>query len=120
MLSSQQFGNLFNAYTKAVNQAYGRRGSLFEHPFHRLLVTTEAYFTQLVVYIHQNPQRHGLTDDFRRWPYSSYGALCVDAPTRLKCDTVLAWFGGREPLDVAHQRLTVDARLQALLMGDFR
>ncbi len=118
--ASQGFGNLFNAYTKAMNQAYQRTGSLFEHPFHRLLVTTDAYFTQLVVYIHQNPQRHGLIDDFRRWPYSSYGALRADAPTRLKRDTVLARFGGIDALAAAHHHDEVDHRLKAALADDFR
>ena len=41
---SQQFGNLFNAYTKAINNAYGRTGSLFQNPFGRILVTSDAIF----------------------------------------------------------------------------
>ena len=40
---SQQFGNLFNAYAKAINKAYDRTGSLFENPFGRVPVTTESY-----------------------------------------------------------------------------
>src|SRR4051812_27981056 len=57
---SQQFANLFNAYTKAINKAYGRTGSLFEHPFERINVTSEPYLFNLVTYIHRNPQAHGL------------------------------------------------------------
>jgi REP element-mobilizing transposase RayT len=90
---SQQFSNLFNAYTKAVNKAYQRTGSLFEHPFGRIPVASEPYFTQLITYIHQNSQRHGLIDDFRRWPYSSYRTLFSDKPTQLKRDIVVQWFG---------------------------
>ena len=51
---SQQFSNLFNAYTKAINKRYQRSGSLFEHPFERIRVHSDAYFQQLVIYIHQN------------------------------------------------------------------
>src|SRR5262245_58207946 len=29
---SNQFSNFFNAYAKTINKAYGRTGSLFEHP----------------------------------------------------------------------------------------
>ena len=36
---SQQFGNLFNAYAKAINKTYRRTGSLFQHPFGRIPVT---------------------------------------------------------------------------------
>jgi len=51
----QYFSNLFNAYTKAINKTYERTGSLFEKPVHRKLVTTDAYFTALIAYIHRNP-----------------------------------------------------------------
>ena len=49
---SRQFGNLFNACTKAFNKAYSRRGSLFEKPLHRKPVTEEDYFTSLATYIY--------------------------------------------------------------------
>ena len=62
---SQHFSNLFNAYTKAINKAYGRTGSLFQDRFGRIQVTADAYFTNLIYYIHHNPQKHGLVDDFR-------------------------------------------------------
>src|SRR5690349_11130428 len=29
---SDQFSNFFNAYAKTINKAYGRTGSLFQHP----------------------------------------------------------------------------------------
>ena len=90
---SQRFGNLFNAYTKAVNKEYGRTGSLFEHPFRRKLVSDEKYLRQLIMYIHYNPVKHGIVDDFRLWPFSSYGDMLSNQPTRLKRDDVLAVFG---------------------------
>ena len=80
----QVFSNFFNAYTKAINKAYGRTGSLFEHPFGRIQVTSEAYYSRLVIYIHRSPQKHGFVTDFRDWPYSSYHALLSAKPTRLK------------------------------------
>lgn len=38
---------------------YKRTGSLFEHPFRRKRVETEDYFKELVLYIHNNPVKHG-------------------------------------------------------------
>ena len=93
---SQQFSNLFNSYAKAFNKACDRTGSLFEHPFHRIQVETDAYFTYLVTYIHQNPQLHGLVSDSRDWPFSSYRAILSEQPTRVQRDVVLDWFGGRK------------------------
>ena len=99
---SKYFSNLFNAYTKAINKTYQRTGSLFEKPFHRKVVTSEAYLTQLVLYIHFNPQKHGLIDDFRLWPFSTYEVMLFDQPTRICREEVLGWFGGLRSFEDAH------------------
>jgi putative transposase len=116
---SQQFGNLFNAYAKAINRAHNRTGSLFEHPFGRILVTCDTYFVRLVTYIHQNPQKHGLVDDFRSWPYSSYRALLSTRPTRLNRDDVLAWFDGVDNFVALHQREIAERHVATLVAEDF-
>jgi putative transposase len=36
---SKKFSDFFNAYAKAINKAYNRTGSLFQHPFGRVPVT---------------------------------------------------------------------------------
>jgi len=100
---SQQFGNLFNAYTKAINKAYHRTGSLFEHPFHRVKVSNDGQFLRLVTYIHRNPQKHGFVDDFQDWPHTSYHTMTSQQPTRLERDAVLAWFDGVDAFMEAHQ-----------------
>jgi REP element-mobilizing transposase RayT len=46
--ASQHLGNLFNAYSKAMNKAYERTGSLFERPFERIEVDSQRYAMQLV------------------------------------------------------------------------
>lgn len=100
---SKTFGNMFNAYTKAINNGYGRSGSLFEKPFRRKPVQGAAYFWNLVVYIHQNPERHGLVDDFRNWPYSSFDTLTSPKQAPLVARTALIdWFGGTAALLEAH------------------
>ena len=104
---SQQFANLFNSYAKAFNKTYGRTGSLFEHPFHRIAVTTDAYFARLITYVHQNPQLHGFVDDFRDWPFSSYHAMLSEQPTRVVRDEALDWCGGRDGFVDCH-RVRVD------------
>jgi REP element-mobilizing transposase RayT len=116
---SQPFSNLFNAYTKAINKTYQRTGSLFEHPFGRIPITSEQYLTQLVTYIHQNPQRHGLIDDFRRWPYSSYRTLFSEKPTQLKREIVLKWFGSQQQVEQLHQQKVSAGALAPLLLEDF-
>jgi putative transposase len=86
------FSHLFNAYAKYVNKVYGRTGSLFEKPFRRKQVTSREYFLNLVIYIHQNPQHHGFTSDFKDYPWSSYGTILSHKNTRLCRNEVLGWF----------------------------
>lgn len=100
--TSRVFAHLFNAYARWFNLRYDRRGALFQRPFQRIAVSDEAYFARLVVYIHQNPQRHGLIADFRDWPFSSYNTLEASEKTRLCREAVLAWFGDREQYTAAH------------------
>ena len=93
---SKKFSDFFNAYAKAINKAYSRTGSLFQHPFGRVPITTDRQFWNVIAYIHQNPQKHKFVKDFRDWKWSSYGILLAEKPTKLKRDIVLNWFGGRE------------------------
>jgi REP element-mobilizing transposase RayT len=100
--ASRQLAHCFNAYTKAVNRAWGRSGSLFEKNFKRRAVDSERYFAVLVRYIHRNPQAHGFVQDFRTWPHTSYAALGGARPTRLRRALVMEWFGGRSGFRAAH------------------
>jgi putative transposase len=43
-LASQQFSNLFNAYSKAYNKMYHWKGSLFIPYFRRKLIDSDSYF----------------------------------------------------------------------------
>ena len=114
---SQAFGNLCNAYAKAVNKKYGRTGSLLEHPFGRIPITTDAYFYNLITYVHRNPQKHGIVNDFRDWPYSSYDAILHDKPTRVCKTAVLDWYGSVANFQDAHKRDLDEVALQKWL-GD--
>jgi REP element-mobilizing transposase RayT len=77
---SQYFSNFFNAYARGVNISMKRTGALFERPFKRIPVGTASYLMRLIVYIHQNPQKHNFMKDFRDWNYSSYHKLISPPP----------------------------------------
>jgi hypothetical protein len=102
---SQYFANFSNAYTRGVNNATGRSGALFESPFKRIPITDERYLMRLVVYIHQNPQKHKFVEDFRDWNYSSYHDLIGNAPTRLQRDKLMKLFGSREDFIRIHREI---------------
>jgi len=77
-------------------------GSLFQKNFKRLHVGNERYLTNLLYYIHANPQLHGLINDFRKWPYSSYGKFFNVKETHLKKEVVLSWFGSMKEYKIYH------------------
>jgi REP element-mobilizing transposase RayT len=117
--ASLAFSNVFNAYAKAINKAYGRTGSLFQHPFGRIPVDSGAYLVNLVRYIHLNPQKHGLVRDFREWPYSSYHAHVSHEETRLQREQVLSWFDGVQGFTARHASALEERAIAALTLDDF-
>ncbi|RIK37608.1 MAG: hypothetical protein DCC55_23735 [Chloroflexi bacterium] len=82
-------------------------------------VTADAHFRRLVVYIHQNPQKHGFVDDFRQWPYSSYHTLLSFKKTNLHSDDVLAWFQGKAGFHAAHEQEILHQRILSLVPEEF-
>jgi len=116
---SQNFSNLFNAYTKAINKGYGRTGSLFEERFGRIPITSDSYFTTLIFYIHYNPQKHGFVGDFRDWEWSSYHALVGTGQTKLKRIEVLKMFDGLKGFEAFHQGMVDEKKLARLIDAEF-
>ncbi len=116
---SDQFSNFFNAYAKAINKAYGRTGSLFQHPFGRVPITSDRQFWNVIAYIHQNPQKHKFVDDFRNWKYSSFGIMLSENKTSVNRSDVLKWFGNKEQYLELHKVWMSDAQSKSFAEDDF-
>ncbi len=87
------FSNMLNAYAKAYNKKYNRRGSLFLDFLKRKRVDSESYLLKLVHYIHNNPVNHGLTDLIENWNFSSYRSyLDLSKSSKLKRNDILQYF----------------------------
>lgn len=93
---SHQFKKFFQSYAMSFNKQQNRYGTLLQTPFKRALVDDEVYFTNLIYYIHANPQKHGICTDFRSYEWSSYQRFFMDRLTKLRKKEVLDWFGGTE------------------------
>jgi len=103
---SEQFRRFFISYGKSVNKQQFRSGSLFRKYFKRLHVQSNSYFRHAVVYIHRNPQEHGIVDDFKDYPWSSYSKILEDRLTKLKKREVLDYFADKENYIYAHSKVT--------------
>ncbi len=102
----------------SINKQEKRTGSLFQKNFKRKEITSINYLTNLVFYIHANPQLHGIIDDFRMYPWSSYTGILVNKPTKLKKDTVLNWFNDKENYLAYHAQKADIAEIKDLLFED--
>jgi putative transposase len=66
---------LLSGYTKSLNKAFDRHGSLFQTHSKAKEIDDETYLLTLISYIHQNPLRAGLVKITEEWKYSSYPEL---------------------------------------------
>jgi putative transposase len=95
---SQPFSNLFNAYAKAFNKKYSRRGSLFQtHPKH-LEIDSNAYLREVILYVNNNAGHHKIADPLY-YAHSSYHSLVSTSQTLLARDKVVELFGSVAELE---------------------
>lgn len=88
----QPISNMLNAYTKAINKRYKRKGSLFQEHLKRIKITEESYLRNLIVYVNTNSAHHQI-EDYRTYKHSSYEALISGQKTAIKRDEVIELFG---------------------------
>lgn len=106
LLLELEWKRFFNSYAMAFNKQHQRKGNLFQRPFKRLEILTEAQFTQAVIYIHANAQHHKLYSDFTKHKWSSWHSILSDKPTLLVRDELLKWFGGRQQFIDTHKKMS--------------
>jgi putative transposase len=109
---SKSFSDFFNAYAKAINNAYKRTGSLFQHPFGRVMITDQNQFWRVIAYIHQNPQKHKFVNDFRTWNWSSYNDVLSSNRTIVNQIEVLELFGGKQGFLEMNSQWVFDAGIK--------
>jgi len=93
---NEAFKYFFMSYAKAINKSYNRTGSLFQQKFKRKEITDDAYFTEIILYIHSNPLKAGLCKNYEEWQYSSYQAIVNNNTTKINRDDTLKWFGNKD------------------------
>lgn len=95
-LVRQKFSNLFNAYAKAYNKMYHRKGSLFVPNFRRKRIGSEEGACALMVYIHRNPVHHRFSEHIENWPYSSWHEYKLEDGSRISISEGISWFGNKD------------------------
>ena len=96
---SKYMKRLLTGYAVFYNRRHGRHGHLFQNRFKSIVVEEDAYFQELVRYIHLNPLRAGIIDSIfklERYRWCGHSVIL----RKLKNDWqdkkyVLKWFGKR-------------------------
>ena len=97
-LLSKQFSNFFNGYSKAFNNKYDRKGSLFLKNFKKKAISDREYLAAAILYIHLNPVKHGFRKHPKDWESSSYHTLHLE-----RLDFINTLFGNEEKYFQAHE-----------------
>jgi hypothetical protein len=95
--------HLFSTYVKWFNKKHKRTGALLEHPYEHIEVSNENYLKRLIIYIHNNPVKHGFCDDPVEYGWTSYLSLISIKPTKLARETVLGWFDSKAYFIAIHK-----------------
>ncbi len=108
---------LLTGHAITFNRRYERHGHLFENRYKSIVCDEDAYFQELVRYIHLNPLRAGLCGDWTelgRYPWCGHSAIAgrMRYPWQDR-DYVLSWFGSPERKAVtAYRRFVRDGIVQ--------
>jgi REP element-mobilizing transposase RayT len=103
--NSKKFSNLFSSYAQSFNKQQNRKGNLFISNFERRIVANQAYFRNLINYVHMNPVNHGFVKDPADWKFSSYWSLLSEAKTHLQRETVQELFSNHADFIKMHKEM---------------
>lgn len=103
LLKSSPYGlskfmrRLLTGYAITYNLRHKRYGHLFQNRYKSIICDEDAYFQELVRYIHLNPLRANLvknTNELDRYPWSGHSAIMGYKKRDWQdCYYVLSWFG---------------------------
>ena len=105
---SNQFRELFIAYTASINKHNGLHGGIFCTPYRRILIDCPNYFTHALFYINHNAVHHKICKRITDYKYSGYNSLISNKTTLLKRKEVFDWFGGRDQFIEYHKTKNED------------
>ena len=98
-----------------INVREKRSGSLLTKNFRRVEVKDEYHLKNLLVYIHYNPVRHGITTRFPNYSYSSFKLILRNQLPGISSDELYNWYGSPELFFEKHLLIESDNTLKNLI-----
>lgn len=101
-LASKTFTRFFISYTISFNNKQNRQGNLFYKNFKRIEIENDEQYRNTMVYIHTNPVKHGIVDDFSTYKWSSWGEYTKKRHSTINREFVYEIFGSKKQFIEAH------------------
>jgi REP element-mobilizing transposase RayT len=101
----ERFSNLCNSYTKSYNKVFKRKGSLFIDYMKRSEIDNDAYFCNVINYIHFNAVHHGFCKNPLDWKWTSLHAFVAERKTKIKKEETFKIFGGYDKFRMTHSKM---------------
>lgn len=103
-----QLRKLFISHTIRINREYRRTGSLFTKNYQRIEIENDEYLHILVNYIHKNPIKHSVSENFESYPYSSFKEFIGTSDSFVSRNEVFDWFGSKNDFIIYHTKDQLD------------
>jgi len=100
--------HLFDTYARWFNKKHERKGKLLEKSYTIKEVDNTSYLKRLVLYIHNNPVKHGFCSHPVEYGWTSYLSFINNQTTKLKKETVLKWFDSFSQFKSLHNKTDDD------------
>ena len=98
---TRKFKNFFISYSMSLKKMFDLPGNVFAQKYKHVRLYTEKDVRYVLLYIHRNPQHHGV-GEWQTYLWSSYPQLMVSSEKDEKVRFVLGLFGGRDGFEKAH------------------
>ena len=112
---SEAFRKFFIAYSQAIIKQENLTGNLIDNNFSRVQVNEER-LKALILFIHYNPQEHGVCQDFRNYDFSSYNTLNSGSKSFIDRETVYHLFGDSAQFSLEHDSISGFETIKDLLI----
>jgi putative transposase len=98
----RQMNSFLVSYANYYNNKYQRQGGIFQKPFKRIVIDDDAHLQQAIIYTHANAQKHGITGNYKKYPFSSYASIIEANEYYTSSKNVINFFGGIEKFIQIH------------------
>ena len=100
----RQMNSFLVSYANYINNKYRRKGGIFQKPFKRIRIEEDGHLQQAIIYTNANAQKHKLTEDFKKYPFSSYLPTIESDQHFIDSKGVVEFFNGIDKFILIHEQ----------------